>query len=530
MKTVYVIYPVGVDDVEKEKYANGGLDPEVVLARSIAERFSGAVVCNDEKRHKYEILVGHTRRSETKRALAGLQYNQYGVFCFGDRIAVCGHCVAATMKAVGLLLGCDEAVLTDGYSLVETYESWIVDFPQFEDGKYLGMTDCSYDRVEWVWNKVTKPAIDDYRTRLENDGYDMIFQNTRDGNRFYRFVKGNRFIQLVYLAASHSLRVVSGSLEKTKLVEPWAFDASIDAPVTLTQMALDYFGGSFGMCYIMTLEDGSFVIIDGGHVRVAGGYPKTYDYLRLYMLLCELNKRPDGEIVISAWLMTHEHSDHFNVFYWFCRFCHDFGRNVTVKRYCDCSCSDAVSFNAKNPDYFTTCGRLAKAREWIGGFDTVTLHTGDLLRFGGLEFEILYTVDDLFPERLHYFNDSSFVARMTYRGQATMWLGDICTAPSQFLRKHWKQKTLQSDIVQLAHHGLNGAELELYELIGGKVLLWSLRDKLVKNNNENPTEPHHHLGRHLFYEMNAQEIILHTRYNDTLSLPYVVGKSHKISK
>ena len=119
---------------------------------------------------------------------------------------------------------------------------------------------------------------------------------------------------------------------------------------------------------------------------------------------------------------------------------------------------------------------------------------------------------------------------MTYRGQATMWLGDICTAPSQFLRKHWKQKTLQSDIVQLAHHGLNGAELELYELIGGKVLLWSLRDKLVKNNNENPTEPHHHLGRHLFYEMNAQEIILHTRYNDTLSLPYVVGESHKISK
>jgi hypothetical protein len=389
------------------------------------------------------------------------------------------------------------------------------------------MSDCSYDRVQWVWSKVTKPAVEAYRARLEVEGYEMTFQNKRDCNRFYRLQKDSHFLQLAYFAATHSLRLISGSLEKTKPVEAWPFDASLGAPVTLTQMALNYFGGSYGMCYVMTLEDGSFVIIDGGHVRATDGYPRTYDYLRLYMLLCELNKRPDGEIVISAWLMTHEHTDHFSVFYWFCRFCHEFGRKVTLKRYCDCSCADAVAFNSKNPAYATSSGRLAKAREWIGGFEAVTLHTGDRLCFGALEFEVLYTVDDLFPARLRYFNDSSFVTRMTYRGQSTMWLGDICTTPSQFLRTHWKKKTLQSDIVQLAHHGLNGAELELYELIEGKVLLWSLWDKLVKTNNENPTEPHHFIGRHIFYEMNAQEIFLHTRYNYTLPLPYVAGTSKK---
>ena len=530
MRTTYIVYPVGADDMEKEKYANNGLDPEVFLARRIAEQLSGATVCNDEKRHKHEILIGKTRRTETARALASLKANQYGVFCFGERVAVCGHCVAATIKAVELLLSCDFQLLTDGFSLVETYEGWIVDFPRFDGGKYLGMSDCSHDRVEWVWSGVTKPALEEYRTLLEAKGYALAFQNERDGNRFYRLIQGTHFLQLGYLRATHTLRVISGSLEKTGVVDEWASLPSLDAPITLTQMALDYIGGSFGMCYIMTLEDGSFVIMDGGQVRVAGGYPKTFDYLRLYMLLCELNKRPDGEIVISAWLMTHEHADHFNVFYWFCRFCHDFGRRVTVKRYCDCSCSDAVSFNSKNPDYPTTRGRLDKAREWIGGFDTVTLHTGDIMRFGELSFEVLYTVDDLFPERLHYFNDSSFVLRMNYRGQTTMWLGDICTEPSQFLRKHWRPKTLKSDIVQLAHHGLNGAEIELYELIGGRVFLWSLRDRLVKDNNENPTLPHHFIGRQMYYEMNAEEIILHTRHNDTLPLPYEVGKSERIKR
>ena len=530
MKKRYVVYPVGVDDVEKEKYANGGLDPEVVLAKRIAERLSGATVTNDVKPHKHEILIGNTRRTETREALARLAYNQYGIFCFGDRIAVVGHCVAATMKAAEKFLAMDSLELTDGCSLVETVEEWIVDFPRFEAGKYLGMSDCSHDRVEWVWGRVGLSALEDYLACLLQNGYESIFQNLRDGNRAYRFVKGSHFLSLLYLRATHTLRVVSGSLEKTSVVEPWALDDSLNAPVTLTQMALDYFGGSFGMCYILTLEDGSFVIIDGGQVRVAGGQPKTYDYLRLYTLLCELNKRPDGEIVVSAWLMTHEHADHFNVFYWFCRFCHDFGKKVTIKRYCDCSCSDAVSFNAKNPDYPTTRGRLAKAREWIGGFDTVTLHTGDRFSFGELDFEILYTVDDLFPQRLHYFNDSSFVARMTYRGQTTMWLGDICTAPSQFLRTHWSKKTLKSEIVQLAHHGLNGAEEELYCLMEGKVLLWSLRDQLVKNNIENPVEDHHRLARKLYYEMGAEEILLHTRHNDTLPLPYVVGKSERVKR
>ena len=100
MRTTYIVYPVGADDVEKEKYANNGLDPEVFLARRIAEQLSGATVCNDEKRHKHEILIGKTNRPETADFLSKLKYNDYGYAQYGDKIVIAGHSDEATMSAI----------------------------------------------------------------------------------------------------------------------------------------------------------------------------------------------------------------------------------------------------------------------------------------------------------------------------------------------------------------------------------------------------------------------------------------------
>lgn len=531
-KKYYVVYPKGIDDVEKEAYAHSGIDPEVALCKRIAASLTDAEVCDDEKIHDNEILVGETDRPETAAALSRLGDAQYGVFVMGDRVAVCGHCVAATVMAAELLLTVDPEQLTDGFALVKTCEKWFVDYSRPADGVFVGMSDACFDRAEWVWDQVGAKSVDDYRAALARDGYETVWENRIGENRFYRYQKEGVYLQVAYWSADRTLRVISGKLSQYMTApQEWRLDGACDKPVTLTQMTFDYACGSFGMCYILTLADGSFVILDGGHVRVAAGQPKTYDYLRLYTLLREMNTREDGRIVIRAWLMTHEHADHFNVFYWFCRFCHDYGQQVTVQTYCACPCSDTVAYNAKNPEFHTSSGKLAKAREWIGGFDVAVLHSGDVLRFGELSFEILYTVDELYPTRLRYFNDSSFVAKMTYGGQSTMWLGDICTAPSAFLRKHYGADVLRSDIVQLAHHGLNGAEEELYGLIGAEVLLWSLWDRLVKNIlEEEPKEPHHALSQRLAADPRVKEILKHTRHNYTLSLPYIPGKSEQIKR
>ncbi|MBP3479204.1 MAG: hypothetical protein J6K03_06955 [Oscillospiraceae bacterium] len=520
MEQINVVVSAKVDCTDKQGYAHSGVDPERDVAQKIAQWVGDGIVVDDTQISNMEVLVGFTDRKETQSFLSRLQKNQYGVARCGEKILVCGHCVASVVMAAEYLLSLKPEDVTEDFCQILTYDGWITDVPEF-DGEYLGMTDCCFENVEFVYT-ADRDCYDKYLDTLQGTGYKKTFENAICDNLFSRWTKGDSFLSVSFSQTEQRVRIISGSLDKNNFFDiiPGQTDHEKVTDVTVTQMMLDYLSGSFGMCYIITLEDGSFVIFDGGHVRVINGYPRTFDHARLYSLLQELNKRPDGQIVINAWYMTHEHSDHFNVFYWFCK---EFGDKVTIKTYAYCPCSDTVSFNAKNPEYHTTNGRLAQAAQWAGGFDLVTLQTGDDFTLGGVRFEILYTVDDLFPDRLHYFNDSSFVCKMTYGGQSTMWLGDICAAPSEMLCKRYTPEYLKSDIVQMAHHGLNGAHQELYDAIDAKVLFWSLWNTLALKqlaDDADTSVEHIRIARNLLLRDNPPECYYHQKVNYHFRLPY----------
>lgn len=525
-----VVYSHLLADVEKQGFAHGGLDVEVFYAKEIANWLGDGAVVSDLELSDREVLIGLVDRPEMMIYLGKLSKNQFGVCCTGNKILVAGHCVAAVMKACEHLLTQNPEDIVKGYDYRETCKEWVTDFPGYP-GLYLGMTDCCYNNVAFAYESDVF-TYETYLSALLELGYQQTYENVICENRFARFIKNGNFLSVSFSPSESRVRIISGSLTSNFFFDSFGSYGSTQkiTDVNMTQMMLDYDGGSFGMCYIITLEDGSFVIFDGGHVREKNGFPKTYDYVRLYTLLQELNRRPDGQIVISAWFMTHEHSDHFNVFRWFCK---EYGDKVTIQAYGSCSCSDAVAFNAKNPERHTTWGNLAKARDYAGGFTLVTLQTGDKFTLGGVEFEILYTVDDLLPDRLHYFNDSSFVCKMTYGGQSTMWLGDICSAPSEILTKRYSTDYLQCDFVNMAHHGLNGAHWDLYEAIDPKVLLWSLWEKLaVKQLAEDAdtTIEHIAIAQRLLLRENPPACYYHKRANYTFTLPYTGAEGELVER
>jgi hypothetical protein len=126
-------------------------------------------------------------------------------------------------------------------------------------------------------------------------------------------------LHLIYRKFDSKARIISAPMEKTVLI-PNAPKTIIDSPrrCEITQMIINYYSpdnsiirekgqdGNFGACYIVTLDDGSLLVYDGG-----GCYNKE-DEERLFGLLCEKGKRDeDGKIVITAWMITHEHQDHY---------------------------------------------------------------------------------------------------------------------------------------------------------------------------------------------------------------------------
>ena len=85
---------------------------------------------------------------------------------------------------------------------------------------------------------------------------------------------------------------------------------------------------SSGMCYVIHLIDGTFIIIDGGEADALG--EGIYDFNSCALKKC-LEKMSCGtKPVISAWFITHFHLDHVDLA---TRFIKEMGDSLEIKAF-----------------------------------------------------------------------------------------------------------------------------------------------------------------------------------------------------
>ena len=298
-------------------------------------------------------------------------------------------------------------------------------------------------------------------------------------------------VHVYYVGDGELVRVIVSGLDNINLPNMTKENYTKVTEPKLTQMRFAYDTGNFGLCTILTLEDGSFIIYDGGGEGKNGAIAN--DQIRLYNLLTQLNTRPDGKIVIAAWILTHQHWDHYYNFY---RFCERYGKSVTVEQYiCNLS-SSSYKYNSYNPDGYGI-KNLLKVRDQFmkTPFDIVEVHTGQTVQVRNVGVEIMFTQEDMYPSPIYYFNNTTLVTRLhVNRTVATvgsevnantalmstttiLMLGDQNHEGAHYMLDMYGQNvkanaTLKSDIVQVAHHGVNGAITEVYNVADPTLLLW----------------------------------------------------------
>ena len=147
----------------------------------------------------------------------------------------------------------------------------------------------------------------------------------------------------------------------------------------LTQVRTAYFSYDCGMCYVIRLCDGRFVIIDAN----SGEYEENE---RLFDVLSSQNVKE--KIIIAAWFFSHAHLDHIGGF---ADFMTKYENEIILEN---------VFYNW--PDEDKTCpldehGKtvLAHFEEKIGEIrekaEIITAHSGSKYNFGGIAFEILFS-------------------------------------------------------------------------------------------------------------------------------------------
>ncbi len=222
-----------------------------------------------------------------------------------------------------------------------------------------------------------------------------------------------------------------------------------------------------GMGIIIRLENGKFIIIDGG-------YKRNEDACLIYNTLIEQSLDPNT-IVISAWIITHTHNDHCGAFMCFTEMYRD---KITVERFL---------FRPSEDNYPESQTRyheiLPSLFSLYDGAEICYVHTGQRFAFGGAELEFLFTPENLL-EIGDYTqpNTNSLVFTIEYNGQKLLITGDATDIVMKFLKNSYGEY-LKCDLLQAAHHGAAHGDPDprspdlkdiddFYELTDPNVVLW----------------------------------------------------------
>lgn len=213
------------------------------------------------------------------------------------------------------------------------------------------------------------------------------------------------------------------------------------------------------MGYIIKTKGTKVIVIDGGLQGDAQN------------LISKINE--DGGKV-DTWFLTHPHMDHVQAFI-------EIVENTDIEInqiYVTLNDLDWYKEYEKDriqeiEDFFTTLEN-PKIKDKV---EQVNL--GQIIKIDNIKCEILGIKN---PEiTTNPVNNSSMVIKMKVNNKSILFLADTGEESGNKLLKNQKEK-LKSDIVQMAHHGQNGATEELYKQINPHICLWPTPEWLWDNN------------------------------------------------
>ena len=487
-------------------------------------------VISDADSATNEILTGTVDREETKTLLASMDATDYAFAVKNGKLLICAFSDTMMKNAFTLFehLLNDSIYQPDGSAkqvlfpadftriYTDTGSNYITDFPRPKNLTLVGTMDVYDSSYQYCYQGegVNAEAFEAYCGDLVAAGYQLYTEHSAAGSTFRTYTNktSNIMLYVAYNAFASeateetghkpTIRVIVGQLDKCGILDE---DMLAMQPFTklqassITAVKESYDLSVKGQMYIVTLEDGSFIIVDGNS-------SSTVASDRIYEILLDLYKKGHNgktpirtnPIRIAAWYVTHNHSDHYGAMTRFInKYCKDYNKYfVTIDTMIANFHSDEGNYGVYVDKEISLVirdtvaeisSKISDAPGEEAGMKLFKVHTGQRFWLANVECEVLYTHEDLYPGRLLVFNDSSTVIRMTLHhtdgttrteGSATsvIWLGDVQTAGCQYMRSMYGSY-LKSDMVQVSHHYATGSEFRVYQLAKPTWLLFPCSGK-----------------------------------------------------
>ncbi|MBR3862860.1 MAG: MBL fold metallo-hydrolase [Clostridia bacterium] len=468
----------------------------------------------------------------------------------------------------------ESQVGSDNY-LSNELKNLVTNYPRPQNLSLSGAVSVSNGELELYYLNAKLSHYQNYCALLEENGY-VAYMTEReiDGSFFVTYVNNQTGIMLHIIYNGYrwasvqnidvstdntldgmltpTLRVISAKTTvdygyvhhvlPENLLTKQSYKKLTDSKLTVVQLnprssSSDTSDSSFGYCYVYTLEDGRFVVLDGGNGH-------SDDITNVYNVLATLHKEIHGSapsasnpIRIAAWYISHGHGDHVGLLnkftakycnqtsYSFSSWSNEASSKVVVESIIANFPSNDEIYNAHSVNqgtlnkmgtsnwyknsYINASGKSV-TDEYVPFYN---VHTGQNFYVGNLEFEVIFTTEDVHPWSMIAFNNGCTVIRLTAHAHnvadgntvaagavasakvSNMVLGDTYVRPARIMRATFGPY-LASDIVVSGHHA-SGGEGELYELINAKIVLWTCRAESMRSGTTDDGKVTHTENMHL---------------------------------
>ena len=213
------------------------------------------------------------------------------------------------------------------------------------------------------------------------------------------------------------------------------------------------------MSYFIKTNTGKIILIDSGTKEDANN---LLNYIK-----ANGNK-------VDYWFLTHAHDDHVGAFTKIVNETDIKINNIYVS-------VNEIEWYEKNEEL-----RAEFTKEFINTLKSEKIrnivkepYVGQIINIDNLEIEILGIKNPEITENPG--NEQSMVFTIDTGKTKILILGDTGEKSSKKLLKTQKEK-LKSDIVQMSHHGQQGATKELYEVVNPRICLWPTPEWLWNND------------------------------------------------
>ena len=386
----------------------------------------------------------------------------------------------------------------------------------------------SVNTVTYALDGTTETVFDTYRGALEAAGFVLQDERTTnfqyspfdatntpaDGNytytgnykddttyynKYYIYTNADYMINVYFCTATGDMRVVVSDVEQYDSYKAVNDAAKQEYQTVTTPLfaQLDIGGKRYsnaipgvtnGLCYVYRLSDGRFMVIDGGFWD--DDDTNGQEMARLFQWMQEHadydhdGKSANNPVTIAAWLITHQHSDHINGAYKFGMMYKDnelveiqnYLYNFPSYEYASSNYGTDLQIGGAYLDYYP------KMYTMLGHYNSLIAHSGMVFNFADASIEILATHEDFYPDLLDIYNNSSTIFKITLDGKTYLIAGDL-QEEGQIKAIKRCGTLLESDFLQVTHHGCNG-QLEFFKYIVGldqegqfntdTVILWPL--------------------------------------------------------